>query len=436
VLSTKGRLVSRAARVVIVLLIFGPLLLESAGDILETFGVRSDKVWVPFFHGAFWYQFVVKAGRRKPRDRYVRLVTLVQSREPREIFDNMCRQRLFMGKLLRKIEQSEPAVIVIDKFFSPSSCPNLDDEGNQEFLQSLRDTRIPIIVGLRTSDPEQLAIQSELTGSEKKALQKANLVLEPVLQFGAGGNVKYGLIRAHRDARRVPLQWAAYNERADLEAGKPPHTLPTLSQLSARAFDPTVFTEPTLKELLSENKHPFTSFLAENEIITFSAIQLVCDPSIPQPSNWEDCRPGTLGDDLFRNHVVIIGNRTGDDFYPSVIGTVPGVVLQANYVESLLDGRYLKPVNLAFALFINALLVVLIARMFYKAILSGAISPDLALAGSLLVIFFGWALVYLVALHLGYYLVIWFPGVIALVAIWAHSRAHEQLRADPENKQN
>src|SRR6266478_8507546 len=105
----KQRLATRIAGLLIVLLVFGPLFLESASDILETFDVRTDKVWVPFFHGRFWYQTVVKAGNRKPRARYVRLVTFVPTREPSEIFDNMCRQRLFMGKLLRRIEESHPA---------------------------------------------------------------------------------------------------------------------------------------------------------------------------------------------------------------------------------------------------------------------------------------------------------------------------------------
>jgi CHASE2 domain-containing sensor protein len=423
--SRRQLLARRITKLVILLLILGPLILELVSDNLEALNIRSDKGWTRFFQSPFWYQTTVKAGNRRPRDHYVRLVTLVRSREPNEIFDNICKQRLFMGKLLEKIEASGPAVIVIDKFFSPHSCPNPDDDGNKKLLESLRNTQIPIVLGLKTSDPDDLAAQTPLSDTETKALEKANLVLEPTLRFSAGGNVKYGLIRANRDTRRIPLQWAVFNDRKDLAAGQPPQTLPTLSKLGADGYDATTFAVPKLRKLLSKNTHPFTSFLTEAEIPTFAAIDLICDPAFARAPNWEDCQTGSLGNDLFRNHVVVIGNRTTDDFHASVIGTVPGVVLQANYIESLLDDRYFRPVNFWLAFFVNSLLLALIARLFYKAIISEAASPFAALMGSFLLIFFGWILVYLVALHLGYYLVIWFPGAVALVAMWAHGRAHQ-----------
>jgi CHASE2 domain-containing sensor protein len=429
--SRRFKFAHAAAKSLILLLILGPLLLELASDNLEAFNVASNKAWARFFQGAFWYQTVVKAGSRKPRDHYVRLVTLVRTREPDEIFDDMCKQRLFMAKLLAKIESARPAVIVIDKFYSPYSCRDPENEGNKRLLGSLRGSDVPIIIGLRTSDSNELDVQTPLSSSEKDAMRKASLVLEPSLRFNAGANVMYGLIRANRDTRRIPLGWEVFDDRASLTAGTPPHVLPTVARLAAEQFDPTIFSQSKLAGLLLRNAHPFASFLTESEIPTFTAIGLVCDPASPRPARWEDCRAGGSGNDLLRNHIVVIGNRTIDDFQASVIGTVPGAVLQANYIEALLDDRYFAPVNFWVAIIANSLLVLLIILLFYKAILPGTLPTDVALAGSFIGILLAWILVYVIALQFGYYLVIWFPGAVALVAMWAHGRAHGQTRPQP-----
>jgi len=181
------------------------------------------------------------------------------------------------------------------------------------------------------------------------------------------------------------------------------------------------FARPELQRLVAKHVHPFTSFLRESEILTYSAIQLVCDPSILQPSRWEDCTAGAVGNDAFRNHIVVIGNRIADDFHPSVIGTVPGVVLQANYIESLLDGRYFTPVPFWPAFLVNLALSLGIGWLFYRFSFLGGGSRNLTVLRSFVFIFGGWILSYFLALQLGYYLVIWFPGG-ALVALWARKR--------------
>ena len=429
--SRKRRFAQVTGKATILLLILGPLVLELAGDNLEALNVSSNKAWAHFFEGAFWYQLVVKAGSRKPRDHYVRLVTLVKSREPDDVFDDMCRQRLFMSMLLNKIEASKAAVIVIDKFYSPHSCSDPDNQGNRNFVESLSNSPMPIILGLRTSDHDELGAQGPLNDVEKKAFLPGTLVLEPTLRFPAASNVKYGLIRANRDTRRIPLEWPVFDQRKDLSEGVAPHMLPTISRLAAEEFDPMTFSQSKMADLLNKNVHPFSSFLTESEIPTFSAIDLVCDPAFPKARRWEDCKAGTTGNDLFRNHIVVIGNRTIDDFRASVIGTVPGVILQANYIESLLDDRYFRPVSFWVAVVMNALLVILIVLLFYEAILPETLSPDAALAGSVLGILLAWIVVYLVALHFGYYLVIWFPGAVALIAMWAHGRAHGRSHPQP-----
>jgi hypothetical protein len=420
--AANNKVARRLTSILILALILVPLLLEFVSDRLEARDVKSQNTWVRFFQSAFWYQTVVTAGERKPRDHFVRIVTLVRHREPDEIFYDYCKQRLLMAKLISNIQQARPAVIVVDKFFSAHSCPDPMSEGNQSFRQVLKTSSVPIVMGLQTSDPEELEAQGSLETTETMALKRANLVLEPAFKFDAGDQVLFGLTRLDRDTRKIPLQWYVYGSRADLSSNQAPQKLPTLSHMAAEQYDPTVFSRPDLKAVLAAGVDPFTSFLKESEIPTFAAIDLVCDPALPKPAKWEDCPPDRYGSDLLKNHIIVVGNRTTEDFHASVIGTVPGVVLQANYIESLLDDRYFKPVPFWAAFLVNALLLLLIVLIFYWAMRTGNVSPETALGASLLVICSAWILTYLLTLHLGYYLVVWFPGGVALVALWAEER--------------
>jgi hypothetical protein len=47
---------------------------------------------------------------------------------------------------------------------------------------------------------------------------------------------------------------------------------------------------------------------------------------------------------LFRGKVTVIGELDYSDYHSTVVGNTPGYVLQANYVESLLDDRLILPV--------------------------------------------------------------------------------------------
>lgn len=434
------RLVRGGVKILIIALILGPLVVDFVGGALEAFNVHSEvvsgKTWARFFQAAFWYQTTVKAGNRRPRAHYVRLVTLVKGREPDEIFQNMCRQRVFMAKLLTRIEEARPALIVVDKFYSLHSCESADDPGNKEFLQALRSSEVPVVLGLKSSDSEELEAQ-QLSDEERKALRGADLVLEPTFPFSAE-NVRYGLIRGDRDTRKIPLQWMVFDTRSDLAAHKKPHLSPTVPRLAAEIFDASSVATPNMKDYLSRRIHPYTSFLSEREFPTFSASELVCEPVLkPGDSNWADCRSGALGNDLLRNHIVVIGNRTIEDFHASVVGIVPGMVLQANYIESLLDDRYFAPVPWWLGIAINFVVALVIIGLFFRAIFSKskAVSPDAALVGSVVLILLGWMLVYLLVLHLGYYLSIWFPGVVALLVMWAHERAHERAQEAPTDQQ-
>jgi CHASE2 domain-containing sensor protein len=414
--------------VVILLLIGVTLIPEFGSNILEATGAKSRGLWSRVFEGAFWYQPLLKAGNRTPRNRFVRIATLSDQREPGELFANICRQRVFMARLIQKLQTAGPSLIVIDKYFSPDSCPDPADPGNQMLGQAISTSNIPIVLGIHTLDSEQLKLRGPLSQSDEAGLKTAGLVVSPSLQFtNPSGLVSYGLVRLNHDNRKIPLEWLVYQSRSDL-AALDHHTvvLPTLSLVAAEQVDPNLSGEGKIKHLLSRGEHPYTGFLSQNEIPTFSALDLVCGPQFSSSSDWQRCELSDYKNQTIRNHIVIIGNSTDDhDIDPSVIGLVPGVVLQANYIESLLDDRFLKPVPLFWNILINLSAAFLIGFLFLAtSSQKHGVSPERLAVASLFIALFLWILSYLIALHVGYYLAIWFPGLYVL-ALWAHSRLYK-----------
>jgi len=435
------RTTRRVTNIIVLMLIGVTLIPEYGSEILEATGAKSRGLWSRVFEGAFCYQPLLKAGNRTPRNRFVRIATLSDQREPEELFANICRQRVFMARLIQKLQAASPSLIVIDKYFSPDSCPNPDDLGNRMLNEAISTTHIPIVLGIHTLDKEQLKIRAPLSRLEEDHLRTAGLVVSPALQFAnSSGLVNYGLIRLNHDNRKIPLEWRAYQSRSELsDQDVRPVSMPTLSLVAAEQVDPNLSSEGKIQDLLSRAEHPYTGFLSEEEIPTFSSLDLVCGPQFSSSSDWQHCELSDYKNQTIRNHIVIIGNSTDDnDIDPSVIGRVPGVVLQANYIESLLDDRFLKPVPLLWNILINLSAAFLIGFLFLatSSRKGGIASPEGLAIASLFIALFLWIVSYLIAVHVGYYLAIWFPGLYVL-ALWAHSRLYkveEEHKADERPK--
>jgi hypothetical protein len=113
-----------------------------------------------------------------------------------------------------------------------------------------------------------------------------------------------------------------------------------------RAFDPH---HAVLKKIdalnsdgsptVSTRRHPYTSFLREDQFpTTMRAVDLIC--SNPPNESWRNICSRTrilrVNAQTFADKIVIIGIAgVGGDIHQSVLGKVPGVILQANYIESL-----------------------------------------------------------------------------------------------------
>jgi CHASE2 domain-containing protein len=418
------RAVPFTARIVIYLLfLYLPLGVELWDDFKQCPG--GELSWSQSLSAApFGYQRLTTSSHRSPRPHSVKIVSLAKQQEPDEIFPpHLCRQRIFMAKLLQRIENAHPALIVIDKYFSATACG--ESEPNEQLRNSVVASPVPIIVGLQTRTKRDLERDVHLTEAQKKAFGDTCLVLVPAFKFDNAdlpSTVKYGLTRLNRDTRKIPLQWPVYGKPEDLERGKP-LLIPTLSLAAAEQFEQRMPHAQVLNELLSQGKHPFTGFL--DEIPTISAIEVLCGKKKPgRDPNWENCQTDVSVDDELRNRIVIIGEfGNKDDLHERVIGEVPGVVLQANYVESLLDDRYLRPVNKGITLLVNLLWVAIVEACF--ALSS---SPRRAALYSVLSILLLGVVCYVIVFY-GYFLPVWVQTVwLLLIGLrWAEAE-RENLR--------
>src|SRR5262249_11106284 len=99
----------------------------------------------------------------------------------------------------------------------------------------------------------------------------------------------------------------------------------------------------------SDEDHPYTSFVEEARLPILQAIDVIC--SRPEGQEWKaicdnQVEKRCIDSKLLTDKVVLVGLAgLNSDLHETLIGKVAGVVLQANYVESLLTGRVFKPVS-------------------------------------------------------------------------------------------
>lgn len=270
-----------------------------------------------------FYQSIVTAGPRKPKPRFTAVVEINSGKDPAvpDLY-SLCEQRRFLGKLISSIANAAPSVIVIDKYFTPRLCPQIYQldgnslSGTDLLLRAINgiSKTIPIVVGRRVK-PESRD-------------------LYPAIAFLSDqDHVLYeGIINIDRDSRKLPLKWKVQDDKVGQYKESKRVWHKTLALSVAEAFDQRLLNKHTrLRKLLDEGVHPFISFLQGPQFEVFPAGQVLKGPvSI------------TRG---LRGKIVIVGEVHPDaDRHESVVGNVPGVILQANYIEALLDERYFEPI--------------------------------------------------------------------------------------------
>lgn len=365
------------------------------------------------------YQQVITSGPRKPIQKFT---VLVDARAEGDQYYpglshfvlNPCGRRAALATLIRRIALARPSVIVLDYSFNAHQC-EVDDGPTADLKAALSETSIavPIVYGRRNSPTR---------------------TLEPSLKFSTGPNamLQEGLIEFDPDTRRLPLNWAVLPDAS--AKNKDAWTwLPTLALRAAQSQNAQLQTKylrlarflnnaaPSTPHAGQQAVHPFLSFLQTAQMTIYAAGEVLCGANYSRASAGTaaaPCMPSDAVRETLRGKIVVVGESGPADAHDSVIGRVPGFILQANYIEALLDERYYAPapqwIDFAFGLLI---FIALTAAAEVENGLRMIALWAATLAAAYLSIYFA-------IMHLGYYTNPVAVSVFALVITLGHKIQH------------
>jgi hypothetical protein len=352
----------------------------------------------------------------------VALIYIDPTTEPAEILTNTCAARVFLARLVQVLNDLHANVIVIDKYYSDNSCT--EQEPNDIFLNAMNQSQVPVVVGQPTHK-----LSSAPEASRCLALSKR-------FDFGKQSKVQYGLTRLNSDTLKIPLRWPVFQESD--KPGVAPTQIPeasgvgdSLSLVAARQRDPNIEKSAALQKLLAMHIHPYTTF--RKNLPNTNAMVVLCssetNPHDAYGKPFGDACKGMarpLGNLDNKNlsldgKVVVIGDKSDADMQPFPGGEdKPGVFLQANYIQSLLDHRFLNEVPLGLTLIGLILFILGIYGLYW------ILPPERALIASL-VIFLTVIFVSFAALVIAtYYTPLWalWGAGILVVFRYLETRAH------------
>jgi hypothetical protein len=309
----------------------------------------------------------------------VAIVYIDSQTKPAEILTNTCAARVFLSRLIEDLNHLHANVIVIDKYYSADSCTETDK--NKIFRDATEKSTIPIVVGQPTH---------ALAGASKT---RGCLALSPAFEFDKKANVHYGLTRLNSDTLKLPLRWPVFQESD--KPGTPPAQIPentgvgdSISLVAARQQDPNIETDASVQKLLAMHLHPYTTFLddlgdlpnpdGKPGIHSTNAMTVLCSAEpVPHDAYGNPIDPASCkgmvrpANNLDNNNlelngkIVVIGDKSDADMQPFPGGDRSGVWLQANYIQSLLDRRFLREVPLGITLICLILFIFVVYCLFW-----------------------------------------------------------------------
>jgi hypothetical protein len=324
----------------------------------------------------------------------VAIVYIDSTVEPAELLSNTCASRVFLTNLVQDLNKLHANVIVIDKYYSEDACG--EQATNDLFKTTLGTSAVPVVLGQPT---HPLSNNSKLEGC---------IGLSRGITFAPGANVRFGLTRLDTDPLKLPTRWPVLDDLDNPNAT--PVLLPdaagdSLSLVAAKAQAPTIETIDPMPKLLATGHHPYTTFL---DLPNIHAMTVICtaedaplySDGTPVPCTargWKQDAANIDGHQLnLMGKVVIIGDIADADMqpFPKVVdpfpsGQVPGVYLHANYIQSLLDQRFLTQTPLWLTIAFLMLFVIGIYCLYWahdkdeKPLLT----PERALIGSVALLF-------------------------------------------------
>ncbi|HVF64825.1 MAG TPA: CHASE2 domain-containing protein [Casimicrobiaceae bacterium] len=334
------------------------------------------------------YQYVVTAWPRRLVPRYTMLVYLDTEADStaRDLASNVCEQRSYLAHLLPAIAARDPAVIVVDKFFTEAGCRSAS--ATEELRRAVAEVsrRVPVVVALRIKDQ-----------SRSESDPNAPYAIDPPVSFAPSRHLKEGIVNVDTDSRRLALGWTIKRDPGSAAAW---HS--TLALVTAEAYDAKLRIKyPGLEELIVKRGAPFLSLIPSDRFVIYHAGDLVCGVEPRPPALDGRCanRPTAPTDlDYLRGRIVVFGQVSPDmDWHSTVVGRIPGVVLQANYVEALLDERYFKTVPEWVNYVLGFLFFVAIEASLRQR------STFACLGGVVSVVILTFLLLTLIARHVGYF---------------------------------
>lgn len=349
----------------------------------------------PLFNLGGIYQTLVTSGPRKPIQKFTVLIDTNVDNDhyfsalTRDLI-NPCNRRAALAILIRKIAHANPAVIVLDYSFHARQCA-ADDDPTLKLIAALNETSmiVPIVIGRRLAPDD---------------------TLQPTLDFSSeqGQMLQQGLISFDPDTRKLPLNWAFRPASTSMKESEPEWVwIDTLALRAAKSQNPQLKTTYSrLAHFLASSPafpqqaiHPFISFLEQDQLHIYPAGEILCGTNydtakLDDPST---CTPAGQPLEMLRGRIVVVGESGSADTHDSVIGKVPGFVLQANYIEALLDERYFTPApELIDFLFGFLIFIALMAASEVRSAVRMIALWAVTLAGAFILIYFA-------IMHLGYY---------------------------------
>jgi CHASE2 domain-containing sensor protein len=372
------------------------------------------------------YQRVSTFGYRKPSARFTSLILLDDDpdshHDPSSVALNGCQRRLYLAKLVQALDVQSASVIVLDFYFK-AECPDQDKELSDAISKAAQ--HLPVVLGQDSETVSAVRRQRPryITGSR---IEEGDLVPEAPKISRAVVGAAYGLTMLAADTRRIPLKWTIATPGSDVTHIVERRVQDGLAFAAAAAHDLSLPSSPVLNHYIKRGQLPMTSFIPEDKFPQQTGLDLLCKDQ--SQLNWVDCRPKHDPASIFKGHIAVIGfgdNRAKTDMHDSVLGFIPGVILQANYIESLLDGRYLTqawwPIQIVLSFFCFVAIEVVfefISNILWAILLAALVTVIVYL------------ICYVAVVQFGYYLDLWIPSALALllkVITTLQSRARDSV---------
>jgi hypothetical protein len=365
--STLLRLLRSRRAILYLALALGVVFIENEDEVIRNLGYGDECDKITFAIRMFYQRLATFA--HVSRSHRVWIVSYSEKKKP-EIGDP-CSDRAFVAALVRRISEYNPSAIAIDHWYPPGRCEDGQDrERSQELVRVLKSTNSPVIIGSDTDSWEEVRQQddkSALQELEDKGFTKQDQILNEMDSNLNLPIIRFGLVRLNCDNRRIPLEWWGYPGRKVLLERVPTDHRDLRVPRNSLAYETATLADSkvakTVKALVDQGIHPFTSFVSEEEFTTLdnglnlrtlveeveraNAAVLNETSGESNKSSQDQSRCSMATRDRFSalcGGAIIIGEKYADfDLHDSVLGTVPGYVLHANYVDALLTDNYFRP---------------------------------------------------------------------------------------------